>query len=100
LHPEGGIPTLVAQDVAHFFAQQRNNEEFKHNDYWLVNQRNTCWLVSVEVTSNQVAHNETAHAGIGNVGDVFPKPSKAAMHAVVFDIRLDVSVRFGGSIRT
>jgi hypothetical protein len=50
--------------------------------------------MSLEVAFDQVAQNETAYARISGVCDMFPKPSKAAVQAVIFDIGLGGRLRF------
>jgi len=56
-------------------------------------------LVSVEVTPDEVAHDETANTCVSSVGNVLPKPSEAAVLAVVFDSCFGGCIRFGRPVR-
>lgn len=58
------------------------------------------WLVSWEEAFDEIAQDKAAHAHVGGERDMFPEPSKAAVEAVVFDIGVDGSLSFQGSVRT
>lgn len=78
LQPKRRVPSLVAENVAHPFAEKREKKDFNHNIELL--------LVAREVTPDQVANNEAADADVGGISDVFPQPAKATMQFVVVQI--------------